>query len=219
MKTSKVIIIDDHPIVRAGLAAVIAQDPAMVVCADCSNADESIAAVRQHQPDLAIVDMTLGTASAMPLFQCLQRHQPALRMLALSMHDESVFAARALKAGAHGYLMKGSAIDTLREAMHVVLSGQLYVSDRMRSLMLHDMVQGTPTGNQNSLRQLTATEMVVLQMIGAGAGTREIADQLKRSLKTIETHRSNIRNKLELANSAALVHFAIQWVQQDDQSG
>jgi DNA-binding NarL/FixJ family response regulator len=215
MKLTKVIIVDDHPIVRAGLAAVIGQDPSLVVCAECGTADEAVAAVRAQQPDLAIVDMTLGTASAIPLFQRLLQYRPGLRVLALSMHDEDIFAARALKAGAHGYLMKGSDIDTLLGAMRSVLGGQLYVSDRMRNQMLQDMVQGAPASTSTGVGRLTSTEMVVLQMIGAGAGTRDIADQLKRSLKTIETHRSNIRRKLDLPNSAALAHFAIQWVQQD----
>ncbi len=217
MKTSKVIIVDDHPIVRAGLAAVIRQDHGLSVCAECGTAEEAVAAVRAHQPDLAIVDMTLGTASAIPLFQKLLQHRPGLRVLALSMHDEDIFATRALKAGAHGYLMKGSDIVTLLGAMRTVLGGQLYVSDRIRNQMLQDMVQGAHAGGGAStgVGRLTGTEMVVLQMIGAGVGTRDIADQLKRSLKTIETHRSNIRRKLDLPNSAALAHFAIQWAQQN----
>jgi DNA-binding NarL/FixJ family response regulator len=216
MNIKKVIIVDDHPIVRTGLAAVIGQDASLVICAECSNAEEALAAVRGELPDLAIIDMTLGTASAMPLFQRLQQYQPNLRMLALSMHDESIFATRALKAGAHGYLMKGSSIDTLREAMRTVLEGQLYVSDRMRNQLLRDLVQGEPASD--GLSQLTRTELVVLEMMGAGVSTREIADQLKRSVKTIETHRGNIRQKLNLPNSSALVHFSIQWVQQNSHS-
>jgi DNA-binding NarL/FixJ family response regulator len=208
-------VVDDHPIVRSGVAAVIAQNPLYNVCAECGTAEEAIKAVLMHQPDLAVIDLSLGSDSSIPLFKRLLQHRTSLRMLVLSMHDESVFAPRALQAGAHGYLMKGASIETLNNALQTVLSGQLYVSDGMRNQMLQDMVQGrSSAAASDGVSGLTRTELVVLQMTGAGAGTREIADKLNRSLKTVETHRSNIRRKLNLPNSAALVHFAIQWVRQ-----
>ncbi len=207
----RVLIVDDHPIVRAGLAAVVGLQPSLTVCAECGDADEAVAAVRAQRPDLAIVDMTLGTASAIPLFQRLAQQRPGLRMLALSMHDETIFAPRALQAGAHGYLMKGSSIETLLDAIRTVLSGQLYASDRMRNQVLQDLVSGATATAGDGLGRLTRSELVVLQMTATGAGTREIAELLHRSQKTIESHRSNIRRKLNLGSSSALIHFATRW--------
>ena len=217
---TRVMIVDDHPIVRAGVAAVLAMESDFVVCAECASAEAALEAARQWQPDLAIVDLTLGTGSSIPLFRRLQQHQPQLRILALSMHDESVFAPKALQAGAHGYVMKGVAVDVLIGAIRTVLRGQLYVSDRMRDQMLRDALRPpvrVPAPNDGPAG-LTRSELVILQMIGAGATTREIADKLNRSLKTIEAHRNNIRNKLNLANSTALTHFAIRWVEDDSRN-
>lgn len=212
MNISQVVIVDDHPIVRAGLAAVIGQDPGLSLCAECGSDEEAVAIVRQQKPDLAIIDMTLGAASALPLFQRLLQYHPGLRMLALSMHDENIFGLRALKAGAHGYIMKGSDIHELLGAIHQVLDGQLFLSQQLRMQLLNNVVHGNPENTGNQLSQLTHAELVVLQMLGEGSSRREIAEKLSRSLKTIEAHCSNIRTKLNLKGAAALAHFAIQWV-------
>jgi len=211
----KIVIVDDHPIVRAGLAAVIGQDPGFIVVGECGTAEEAAASIRKHQPHLAIVDLTLGTASAIPLFRRLQHDQPSLRVLALSMHDETIFAVKALQAGAHGYLMKGAAIDTLNNAIRTVLCGKLYVSDLMRNHLLQGLAGRPVPVVDERPDNLTSGELVVLQMMGAGASTREIAEKLGRSLKTIETHRNNIRRKLNLPSSAALIRFATQWAQRN----
>ena len=212
-------IVDDHPIVRAGLAVMVGREPGFVVCAECSSGEAALEAVRQSQPDLAIVDLTLGTGSSIPLFRRLLQHQPQLRILALSMHDETVFAARALQAGAHGYVMKDVAVGQLMTAVRTVLGGQIHVSERLREQMLREALRGPDREppERNGLAGLTRSELVVLQMIGAGAATREIADKLNRSLKTIEVHRNNIRLKLGLPNSTAVTHFAIRWVDGDAQ--
>lgn len=217
---TRVLIVDDHPIVRAGVAAVLNMEPDFVVCAECADAEAALDAVRQWQPDLAIVDLTLGTSSSIPLFRRWQQHQTQLRILALSMHDEAVFAPKALQAGAHGYVMKGVAVDVLMEAVRTVLRGQLYVSERLRDQMLRDALRGPDRAPPASggPAGLTRSEVVVLQMMGAGATTREIADKLSRSLKTIEAHRNNIRNKLNLPNSTALTHYAIRWVEEDSRA-
>ncbi len=213
----RVILVDDHPVVRAGLAAVIAQDPHYAISAECSTAEQAVDAVKRHEIDLALVDLTLGTGSAIALIPRLIQHRPNLRILVVSIHDESVFASAALRAGAHGYLMKDAPLDVIRTAVRTVSEGRIYLSDPMREQMLQAMSgrrQQTPEG----IKQLSPAELAVLQMIGTGASPREIAAQLGRSIKTIETHRFNIQRKLELRGSAALVHFATKTMFQDGMS-
>ena len=217
---TRVMIVDDHPIVRAGVAAVLGMERDFLVCAECATAEVALEVVRSAQPDLAIVDLTLGTGSSIPLFRRLVQAQPQLRILALSMHDEAIFAPKALQAGAHGYVMKGVPVDVLIGAVRTVLRGQLHVSERMREQMLREALRGPDREppERNGLTGLTRSELVVLQMIGAGAATRDIAEKLNRSLKTIEVHRNNIRLKLGLPNSTAVTHFAIRWVEEDARS-
>ncbi len=207
-----VMIVDDHSIVRAGLAAIVAREPGIFICAECEDAEQAVRAAQDMKPDLAIVDLMLGKESALPLFRRLLQFKPDLRILALSMHDEAIYAPRVIQAGAHGYVMKDTGLETLRDAIHTVMKGDLYVSDKMRSQLLRSLAGGAQAQSADDVSQLTASELAVLQMIGAGLSMKEIADKQRRSQKTVEAHRNNIRLKLRLPSAPALVHFASQWV-------
>lgn len=207
----KVMIVDDHPVVRAGIATVLGRDPSLEVCCEAGSERDAIERIADCVPDLAIVDLSLTNTSGFLLFRRLLQSRPSMRILVLSMHDETVYAQKVLQAGAHGYLMKGEAVDALLEAAHAVLDGQLWVSAKMRNLMLSAVARGASAPPREGPASLSRTELTVLQLIGAGASTSDIADRLKRSVKTIDTHRANIRRKLDLPNANALMHFAIQW--------
>jgi DNA-binding NarL/FixJ family response regulator len=211
----RVFIIDDHPVVRVGIAAIVSREPDMHVCCEAASEKEAIQKLTDCSADLAIVDLSLSTESGFTLFRRLLQIRPDIKLLVLSMHDENVYAEKVLQAGAHGYVMKQEATSTLVTAIRAVLKGDLYVSDRMRSRMLQGLVQGRAAERSApSPAQLSQTELVVLHHIGMGASSREIGNKLNRSSKTIDAHRANIKRKLGLASSAALHNFAIQWVRQ-----
>jgi two-component system, NarL family, response regulator FusR len=209
----RIALIDDHPIVRAGLQALLGTQPRLQLCCEAGNEAQALDNARCQVVDLSIIDLSLLQGSGLSLFGKLLRLQPAMRLLVLSMHDEALYADKVLQAGAHGYVMKQAATHTLIEAVHTVLSGHLYVSPTLRDRMLGDRLQGRPrsaTGPVAELARLTPTELMVLQMIGNGASSRGVADKLNRSIKTIDVHRNNIRRKLGLHSSQALLSYAIR---------
>jgi DNA-binding NarL/FixJ family response regulator len=202
---AKVMIVDDHAIVRQGMAMLINHEPDLMACCQAEKIEQAVAANRACRHDMAIIDMSLEGASGLELVRRLQFEFPDLAILMLSMHDESIYAEMALKAGARGYVMKQEATDTLLQAMRQVLQGDLYVSDRLRSQMLKKAMGKaavSPLGN------LSPSELEVLHLIGSGLGTAEIARQLSRSIKTIESHKANIKRKLNLESSNQLARFA-----------
>lgn len=210
--TWNVMIVDDHPIVRAGIVSVLTRDPEFTVCCEAGSEEEVVEKIPVCRPDLAIIDLSLIQFSGFLLFRKLLKHFPGVRILVLSMHDETVYAEKVLKAGGHGYLMKGEATDALIHAARTVLRGDFYVSDRMRNLMLQRVARGPnrqPTNGATDL--LTPAEFAVLQLIAEGVTTQMIAKQLNRSIKTIDTHRANIKRKLELPNNEALLRYAIEY--------
>lgn len=215
----RILLVDDHWVVRAGIDAVISEEPAMRICGECSDGQEAVVATKALQPDLVILDLMLGKDSALPFIGQIIAAKPDVRVLVLSMHDELTFAPRAIKAGAHGYVMKGADMRELLKALQEVSAGRLYVSDVMRSEMLEDIAQGRGERISGLPSNISSTELKVLQMIGSGHSLREIASVMGRSLRTAETHRNNVRLKLGLPNSAALVHFATQWVNAQGHSG
>lgn len=208
----RTLVLEDHAIVRAGLVALLSRSPNIEVVAECGTSAEAVAAVKEHLPDLAIVDLILGNESALPLLRRLLQYRPELRILVLSMHDEMIYAQRAIKAGAHGYVMKGVSPEELREAISAVMSGGFHVSARIRDVMLRNLSGGTEDTIADPVNKLTPGEFTTFQMIGAGLSPSQIAEKLGRSRKTVEAHRNNIRLKLEMPTSAALAHFATQWV-------
>lgn len=208
-----VLLVDDHAVVRAGLKAIIDGTSDLSVCGEAADEAAALTLLRERAVDVAVVDLMLGKSSALPSLKRFLQYRPGLRILTFSMHNEEVYATRALQAGAHGYLMKGADSETLLDAIRTVAAGRIYLSPRIQNEMLSNMAAGhsvTPAGNLNALTQ---SELAILQMLGSGQSVKDISAALGRSEKTIATHRNNIRLKLQLPSSAALVHFATRWVQ------
>ncbi|PYJ99585.1 MAG: DNA-binding response regulator [Verrucomicrobia bacterium] len=190
----KVLLVDDHPVVREGLAERINRERDLVVCGEAQNAREALRAVASLQPDIVILDLSLPKGHGLELVKDLRTLHPDLRVVVFSMHDESVFAERALRAGAHGYVMKQEPPERLLVAIRTVLRGD-YLT--------------------HSVARLSDRELEIFQLIGQGVSTRKIADRLGRSIKTIETHRTRIKEKLAVKSAAELVHRATCWVESD----
>jgi len=213
-----VMIVDDHPIMREGLAAVINAQPDLEVSAQAATEQEALVLAAQRQPEVVILDLSLSETSGITLLNKLRRQLPAARLLIFSMHDEHLHAEKCLQAGAHGYLMKNQSAEVLIGAIRTLVGGDLFVSKHMRTRLLRGLMQGqTAQSSSNPTPTptlLTRTEWLVLELIGMGFSSRNIADKLKRSIKTISAHRANIQHKLGLPDNAALMHYAIQYSQQ-----
>ena len=210
---TKVLIVDDHPMMRQGLAQLITNEPDLTVCAEAENARQAVEAIAAGKPDLVLVDITLPDKSGIELIKDLQALHPDLRMLVISMHDESLFAERVLRAGARGYIMKQEGGKKLMLAVRHVLSGQVYVSEKMSSKILEIFSGRRSETGPSPIERLTDREFEVLQLVGQGKGTRQIAQLLHLSVKTVEVHRLHIREKLKLEDSSSLVHYAVRWVE------
>jgi DNA-binding NarL/FixJ family response regulator len=209
----KVLLVDDHSVVRTGLKAIIDGTPDLVVCGEAEDEAQAIALLRDRDVDIAVVDLMLGKNSALSSIKRFVQYRPGLRIVIFSMHDEEVYAARALKAGAHGYAMKGVDGETLLDAIRTVMAGRIYLSPRVQSDILSSIAAGQPVSAAGNISALTQSELAILQMLGSGQSVKDISATLGRSQKTVATHRNNIRLKLQLPSSAALVHFATRWVQ------
>ena len=210
----KVLIVDDHPIVRRGLADLIAQEPDLEVCGEAADAAEALQQVEQDCPDVAVVDISLRSGHGLELIEQIKAKHDRVRMLVSSMHDELLFAERCLRAGAMGYIPKQEPTEKLIEAIRLVLRGQIYLTSRMANRLLH-FVAGGKALDENPIRRLSNRELEVFEMIGQGLTTQQIAQKLQLSDKTIETHREKIKRKLNLKNSAELSRSAVQWVLQN----
>ncbi len=208
----KILIVDDHPIVRQGMAQLINLQNDLTLCCEAADADQALAAMQVCDHDLAIVDISLNGVSGFELINTLKRRYPELAILVMSMHDESVHAERALRAGARGYIMKQEATDNILLAIHQILHGEIYLSAAMHTRLLQRML--TPCRNMVSSAPagLSDREFEVLRLIGLGFGTSQIAAKLNRSVKTIETHRASLKEKLGCATATELVKFAVQWL-------
>lgn len=210
----RILLVDDHPIMRHGLAQLIRTEGGLDVCGDAGSAAEGIEAVGRCKPDLVIVDLTLPDKNGLELLKDIQALHPGTFCIVLSMHDESVYAERALRAGARGYVMKEAAADHLIGAIRRVLAGGIYVSESMASRMLEGMTGGGRAKPTASLiDRLTDRELETLEMIGKGVATKLIAERLCISTRTVEAHRAHIKEKLGISDGAALVRFAVQWVE------
>lgn len=210
----RVLVVDDHPIVRQGLAALINREPDLVVCGEAATVPDAMAAIETLKPDIALVDLSLSGASGIELIKLLRRRPERIPILVVSMHDESLYAERMLRAGARGYIMKQEATDRVLTAIRHVLTGEIYLSEQMISRILRKLVEG-PDSAGVPLERLSDRELEVFQMIGQGMGTRQIAEKLGVSNKTVETYRTHIRRRLELRNAGELFERARQWVQEN----
>ena len=213
----RILIVDDHPMLRHGLAQLINSEPDLTVCCEADTARQALAAIGQSKPDLALVDISLPDKSGLELIKDLHALYPELRVLVVSMHDESLYAERVLRAGGRGYLMKQEGGKKLMEAIRHVLSGQIYLSEKMSARILEIFSGGRRDGTGSPVGRLTDREFEVFQLIGQGKGTREIAGHLKLSVKTVEVHRARIKEKLGIKSATDLVRFAVRWA--DVQAG
>lgn len=212
-RRSRVLIVDDHPAVREALVLRINRQPDLEVCGEASDMGEALQLVSQTKPDVVVVDISLKTSDGIDLIKRIKDRNTHVRMLVWSMHSESLYAERALRAGALGYLSKDQATDKIVEAIRWVLEGKVYLSDAMTERLLHRAVGGPLTDLPRSpLDALADRELEVFRLIGQGVKTAEIAELLHLSVKTVETYRERIRQKLDLSDGTRLAHYATQWV-------
>src|SRR5215212_7984116 len=208
----KIFIVDDHPMMRDGLAQMIANEPDLSLCGEAENASEALEKIEKLRPDLALVDITLRSGSGLELIKDLQTRLPTVAVLVISMHDESLYAERVLRAGGRGYIMKQEGGKKLMEAIRQVLNGQTYISPKI-SAKIVDAFTGRRSESSSAVEALTDREFEVFQLIGGGLSTKEIADKLHVSPKTVEVHRVNMKQKLNVATAPELIRFAVRWVE------
>jgi DNA-binding NarL/FixJ family response regulator len=215
-KKLRVLVVDDHPVLRQGLKLLINQEPDLMVCAEAENLQQAFTAIREERPDIAIIDLSLAQSSGIDLIKNIKPRYPDLPILVLSMHEESLYAERALRAGARGYIMKKEAPEKVISAIRKVLEGSLYVSEAMGDKLLHQFVSRKSATVSSPVELFSDRELEVFQLIGKGLGTRQIAEKLNISIKTVEVYRANIKEKLNLKSSAELVQHAIHWMIRED---
>jgi len=211
-----VFIVDDHPLVRQGLTQVINAEPDMKVIGEAADSAKALQAIETHNPDVAIIDISLRGANGLELIKNIKAVASHLPILVFSMHDEAVYAQRALRAGARAYLMKQEPAEKIVTAIRRIMSGEIYVSSRVADQVLHQLVNGGADPSASPVDRLSDRELEVIQLIGRGLSTREIAATLNLSIKTIESHRAHIKEKLNLRNATELVQFSVQWVEQEN---
>jgi DNA-binding NarL/FixJ family response regulator len=209
---TKVFLVDDHPLVREWLTQLIQREGDLTVCGEAEDTQQALKEIEETQPDIVIADITLKTTHGLELVKDLQARHPSLPLLILSMHDESLYAERVLRAGARGYITKQEATKRILLAIRQVLSGQIYISEKMASRMVHKMVLGRAAEQRSPIERLTDRELEVFQLIGRGQGTRRIAEELHLGIKTVESYRARIKEKLKLEDGTQLLQHAIQWV-------
>ena len=209
----KIFIVDDHPIVRKGLTQLINQEADLVVCGEAESAHEALDVLKKLKPDLAIVDISLQGIDGIELIKTMKVRYADLPVLVVSMHDESIFAERALRAGARGYIMKQEAIEKMMEAIRRVLKGDIYISGRVSENIVRRFIDGKTEAPSSPVEVLSDRELEVFQLIGQGYKTSKIAQELHLSIKTVESYRANIKEKLNLKNAAELMKHAIHWVE------
>ncbi len=210
---NKILIVDDHPLMRKGLALALNAEIDLTVCGQVANAEEALGALEELDPDLAIVDISLPGMSGLELIKHMQALRPEIRTLVVSRHDEALYAERAIRAGARGYVMKLEAGERIVKAVRRVLAGGIYVSEEINERLLLGLAAGRQELAQSPLEVLSDRELEVFELTGRGLGTREIAERLHLSVKTVESYRARIKDKLSLKTAAELMQHAVQWVE------
>jgi len=209
---TRVLLVDDHPILRAGLGKLINQEADMMICGEAEDGPTAFDLAGTLTPDIAVVDVSLKGSNGIELIKNLKARYPELPTLVLSMHDESLYAERALRAGSKGYIMKEEAIEQVLVAIRKVLQGEIFLSEKMKGKMLQQMASGKGKIISSPIEQLTDRELEVFRLIGEGCSTRQIAGQLHLSVRTVEAYREYIKSKLNLKNATELVQHAFHWV-------
>lgn len=206
----RVFLVEDHPVTREGFAQLIDYQADLQVCGQAGTASKALIGVQTLRPDLLIVDLSLADSNGLELIKDIKRRHPSLPILVLSTYDESLYAERALRAGARGYVMKQAPTSEVMNAIRQVLRGELYLSEPMRTKLVHRQLHGT-TRRATDLEGFSDRELEVFQLIGQGHTTRQVADRLHLSVSTVETYRAHIKEKLRLKNAMELVHRAVEW--------
>jgi DNA-binding NarL/FixJ family response regulator len=208
----RIFLVENHPIVRQGLTQLINQEGDLEICGEAETPKQALEVVDALHPDLAIVDLALKSSSGLDLIKAFRAQMPSMSVLVLSMYNEDLYAERALRAGALGYVMKQEATETLLEAIRCVLQGEVYVSQRLARRIVQNLVTAASGTGTNRLKRLSDRELEVLRFVGEGYTTRQIAEALHLSIKTVETHRAHLMDKLQLANATELMRYAMSWV-------
>lgn len=211
-ETKRIVIVDDHPLFRKGLQEMIHSDGTFAICGEAGNAAEAMEVIRKLNPDLAIVDLSLPGANGIELIKNIRAEFSRMPILVLSMHDESLYALRALRAGAEGYVMKHEAMANVIHAINEVFNGRPYLSPAMAAQVITKFAHRDDEDETDAVERLSDRELEILELIGKGKDVREIAKLLHLSPKTVETHRSHIKDKLDLKNSREVARFALQWL-------
>lgn len=206
-----VLIVDDHPLLRQGLSMLINREPDLMVCGEAENAPAAMRAIAAMCPDIMIADISLNGPDGLDLLKNLRAQHPDLPVLILSMHDESIYAERALRAHANGYIMKQEATEKVLVAVRRILDGEIYLSNRMANKLLHQYMSGQTAQTDSRLAALSDRELEVFRLIGEGHGTRQISDILHLSMKTVESYQAHLKEKLALGTGRELMQYAIQW--------
>jgi DNA-binding NarL/FixJ family response regulator len=209
----RVMLVDDHPMTREGLAAVIEGQRDLTVCCEASDPAAAMSLLAESTPDLMLTDMTMPGRSGLEFIKDVHAMMPDLPILVLSMHDEMLYAERALRAGATGYLMKDAGAAKVLEVIRIVLNGESYVSPRMSARLLDAVTGRRPRGSNSPIEKLSDREFEVFQLLGRGKSTKEVAQELNLSPKTVDVHRSRLKEKLGLKDASSLVHHAVRWVE------
>lgn len=219
---TRVFVADDHPFLRVGLAHLINKEADMIVCGEAETVAGVRSGVEKEKPDLLLTDLCLGDSDGLELIKSLRAQFPGLPILVLSQQDETLFAERTLRAGARGYIMKERATQDVLEGIRTILAGDLYVSRKVAAQAMRKLVEGGSEAASQSgseVSGLSDRELQVFRLLGSGKGTKQVAEALKLSHKTIETYRENIKHKLGLSDATALIHRATEWVQGQGKPG
>jgi DNA-binding NarL/FixJ family response regulator len=212
----KVFIVDDHPVVRDGLSEMINRSGELAICGEAASAEEAIEKIEGAAPDLAIVDLSLPGMSGMDLVRTLKEDYPALKILVLSMHDESIYAERAVRAGARGYIMKRQVAREVEAAIRAVLNGDLYLNPKLSKEILESALRTDDRQPESPVNELSERELEVFKLIGKGMGATEIARKLGLNVKTIETYQARMKEKLHAKDAAQLYQKALRWLQSNE---
>ena len=215
----RVLIVDDHPLLRRGMATLISNHDDFEICGEADNAQRGLQVMREQTPHIALVDISLPGTDGLELIKLMLAEQPKLRILVVSMHDESLYALRSLRAGAKGYLMKAEALEQIMAALRKITAGDIYVTPRFSERLVFKAIQSLEGGMGSPVDRLSDRELEVLRLLGKGLGTRDIARTLHLSVKTIETHRAHIKEKLGFKEAAEMIRFAIDWGVHEESKG